>query len=414
MSIGITYEAPETDEMGIRFTAREKDIELTYVPFRKVSASITNDGYSFRTKGKDYTPEIRDIRVILNRIQSKNRRLYAGSMFEAFGKHVVNSSFVEYLCFSKLRTLLQFWKAGIRVPRTVYVPCDAHDDVSGGSQTLDNKEDIADLIQGTIKDGPVVLKPDAGTHGRKVRLAKDRDELARLVDETEPSILNPVGVLAQEFVHKWFFDLRIIVAKKCNRTPRCYPTALARAGFKDFRTNTYLGNMVFGVHLPSHILETAVQCGQAIGHDSQTWVLALDAMLNAPRDKLADDASVKAELNKLTESFEAVNKTKRRQERIMDFVAWNHLLEAAYQDYVSNDAYENVRGIIEETIKSSDHSILFHEANACPEFWEQTRLIAGINVAEPLLECAESVIDHPNQSDDVQPKEACHLRTSHS
>ena len=413
MSIGITYEAPETDEMGIRFTAREKGIELTYVPFRKVSASITNDGYSLRTKGKDYAPEIRDIRVILNRIQSKNRRLYAGSMFEAFGKYVLNPSFVEYLCFSKLRTLLQFWKAGIRVPQTVYVPCDAHDDVSGSLQTLDNKEDIADLIQGAI-DAPVVLKPDAGTHGRNVRLARNRDELARLVDETEPSILNPVGVLAQEFVHKWFFDLRIIVAKKCDQTPRCYPTALARAGFKDFRTNTYLGNMVFGVHLPSHILDTAVQCGQAIGHDSRTWVLALDAMLNAPKDELADDASVKAELNKLTESFEAVNKTKRREERIMDFVAWNRLLEAAYRDYMSNDAYENVKGIIEESIKSSDHSILFHEANACPEFWEQTRLIAGINVAEPLLECAESFIDHPSQWDDVQPSEACHLRTSDS
>ena len=281
-------------------------------------------------------------------------------------------------------------------------------------ETLHNEEDIADLIQCTIKDGPVVLKPDAGTHGRKVRLAKNREELARLVDETEPSILNPVGFIAQEFVQKWFFDLRIIVAKKCNGTPRCYPTALARAGFKDFRTNTYLGNMVFGVCLPSHVLEIAEQCGEAIGHDSQTWVLALDAMLNVAKDKLVDDASVKAELEKLTESFEAVNKTKRKQERIMDFVAWNRLLEAAYHDYVSNDAYENVKDIIEETIERSNHTILFHEANACPEFWEQTRLIAGINVAEPLLECAESVIDHPNRLSDVQPKEACDWRTSRS
>jgi glutathione synthase/RimK-type ligase-like ATP-grasp enzyme len=412
MSIGIIYEAPETDEMGIRLTAKEMGVKLTYVPFRKVSASITNDGYSYRTKGKDYAHIIRDIKVVLNRIQSKNRRLYASSIFEAFGKCVVNPSSVEYLCFSKLRTLLQFWKAGIRIPQTVYVPCDAHDQVSGGPETLHNEEDIADLIQGAIKDGPIVLKPDAGTHGRKVRLAKNREELARLVEETEPSILNPVGFVAQEFVQKWFFDLRIIVAKKCDGIPRCYPTALARAGFKDFRTNTYLGNMVFGVRLPSHILEIAVQCGKAIGHNRQTWVLALDAMLNATKDKLVDDASVKTELEKLTESFGAVNKTKRKQERIMDFVAWNRLLEAAYRDYTSNDAYENVKDIIEESIERSNHTILFHEANACPEFWEQTRLIAGINLAEPLLECAESVIGHPNQSSDVQPIEACDFRTS--
>jgi glutathione synthase/RimK-type ligase-like ATP-grasp enzyme len=382
--------------MGIRLTAKEMGIELTYVPFRKVSASITNDGYSFRSKGKDYADIIRDIKVVLNRIQSKNRRLYASSILEAFGKYVINPSSVEYLCFSKLRTLLQFWKAGIRIPRTVYVPCDAHDHLSGGPQTLHNEEDIADLIQDTIKDGPIVLKPDAGTHGRNVRLAKNREELTRLVGETEPSILNPVGFIAQEFVQKWFFDLRIIVAKNCDGTPHCYPTGLARAGFKDFRTNTYLGNMVFGVQLPSHVLEVAVQCGDAIGHDREAWVLALDAMLNAAKDKFVDDAYVKAELEKLTESFEAVKRTKRKQDRIMDFAAWNRVLEAAYRDYVSKGAYENVKEIIEESIERSNDSILFHEANACPEFWEQTRLIAGINVAEPLLECAESVIDHPS------------------
>jgi len=397
MSIAITYEAPETDEMGIRLTAKEMGIELTHIPFRKVSASITNEGYSFRTKGKDYTDIIRDTKVVLNRTQSKNRRLYAASILEAFGKYVINTSSVEHVCFSKLRTLLRFWKAGIRIPQTVYVPCDAHDHISGRGDIIHNEEDIADLIQGTISDGPIVIKPDAGTHGRMVRLAKNREELTRLVDQTEPSTLNPVGLIAQEFVPKWFFDLRIIVAKKCQGTPRCYPTALARAGFKDFRTNTYLGNMVFGVRLPSHVLEVAVQCGQAIAQDREAWVLALDAMLNAAKDKFVDDEHIKAELEKLTEPFEAVKRIKRKQERIMDFSTWNRLLEAAYHDYMSVGPYENVKEVIEESIKRSNNSILFHEANACPEFWEQTRLVAGINVAEPLLECAESIMDH--QSD---------------
>ena len=232
-----------------------------------------------------------------------------------------------------------------------------------------------------------------------VRLAKNREELTRLVDETEPSTLNPVGLIAQEFVPKWFFDLRIIVAKKCQGTPCCYATALARAGFKDFRTNTYLGNMVFGVRLPSHVLEVAVQCGQAIAQDREAWVLALDAMLNAAKDKFVDDEHIKAELEKLTEPFEAVKRIKRKQERIMDFAKWNGLLEAAYHDYVSVGPYENVKEVIEESIKRSNNSILFHEANACPEFWEQTRLVAGINVAEPLLECAESIMDHQSDCD---------------
>jgi hypothetical protein len=36
--------------------------------------------------------------------------------------------------------------------------------------------------------------------------------------------------------------------------------------------------------------------------------------------------------------------------------------------------------------------VVFHEANSCPEFWEHTRLIAGINVAVPLLKGAQSLI----------------------
>ena len=40
-----------------------------------------------------------------------------------------------------------------------------------------------------------------------------------------------------------------------------------------------------------------------------------------------------------------------------------------------------------------ENNIVFHEANSCPDFWEQTRLATGINLAEHLLSCAESLID---------------------
>jgi len=96
----------------------------------------------------------------------------------------------------------------------------------------------------------------------------------------------------------------------------------------------------------------------------------------------------------LKKSFEAVKRIKRKKDRIMNFAAWNRDLEAAYGNYTTVDAYEKVKEIIQESIRRSNNSILFHEANACPEFWEQTRPIAGINVAEPLLECAQSIIDH--------------------
>jgi hypothetical protein len=53
----------------------------------------------------------------------------------------------------------------------------------------------------------------------------------------------------------------------------------------------------------------------------------------------------------------------------------------------------NIKDIIEDSMEKNKENIMFHEANACPEFWEQTRLAAGINLAKPLLKGAQSIID---------------------
>lgn len=68
-------------------------------------------------------------------------------------------------------------------------------------------------------------------------------------------------------------------------------------------------------------------------------------------------------------------------------------MEEVFQDYKNSEAYGNVKRIIEESVERNKHNVVFHEANSCPEFWEQTRNIAEINVAVPLLRCAQSVID---------------------
>jgi hypothetical protein len=59
---------------------------------------------------------------------------------------------------------------------------------------------------------------------------------------------------------------------------------------------------------------------------------------------------------------------------------------------MSTEPYVKIKGVIEESVEKNKHAIVFHEANSCPEFWEQTRLIAGINVAIPLIKCAQSLI----------------------
>jgi glutathione synthase/RimK-type ligase-like ATP-grasp enzyme len=392
MSIALLYERSETDELGIKQTADQLGIELKFIPFRKIALSFCKDNYSLRTKGKDYTDTIKNVAVVLNRAQGKNRRLFASHIMETFGKKTINPSSIEFECYSKLRTLLHFWAWGVPIPKTVYVPCDPVDTTKDGRQ-IHNEADIADLLQDEIAfDQGIVVKPDAGTHGKGIVLAKNREELIANIQTIKPSITNPVGVLAQELVQKWFYDLRIIVYKEKGRNPVCHPSALARGGFKDFRTNTYLGNLVFDAVLPIHLKELAVKCGKALSKDHEAYVFALDAMIAVGNNKNMDDETLKTELDKAAMAFEPVKKIKTDDSKLKDFQKWNDHLEAAFQDYRKSEPYHKIKGIIEESVEKNKNSVVFHEANSCPEFWEHTRLTAGINVAVPLLKGAQSLI----------------------
>ena len=100
------YDRSETDELGIRLTADEMGVELDYLPFHKVAVGFDADGFSYRTLGRDHSDKLSDIRVVLNRTQSKGRRMFAADIFEAMGARVLNPLTVELACKSKIRTLL--------------------------------------------------------------------------------------------------------------------------------------------------------------------------------------------------------------------------------------------------------------------------------------------------------------------
>jgi glutathione synthase/RimK-type ligase-like ATP-grasp enzyme len=390
MSIAILYERAGTDEMGIQLTAQKLGIDLIHIPFRKVSFLIGNSGYHIRSKGKDHSETLNTVSVILNRAQSKNRRMFAASILEALGKNVINPQHVEYTCASKLRTLLHFWKEKVRIPETVYVPCDPKESTEDGHE-ISNENEIADLIQQELGNKTIVVKPDAGSHGKMIQSATKRQELLKILGQIQPSIINPIGVFAQEMIQKWFFDLRIIVAKEKGKTPQCYPTAMARTGLKDFRTNTYLGNMVFGVKLPSKIREASVKGAESIGKNCEAWVLALDAMIDFGEEKIIDENMI-SEFRKLTPLFNEIQKARSEKINKENFVSWNKKFEETFQKYKASRAYEKIKEVIEESINNMKNRIVFHEANSCPDFWEYTRLAAGINLAEKLLLCAQSVM----------------------
>jgi len=394
MSIALLYERSENDENGIKLTAKELGIDLTFIPFRKIALSISNEGFSAKTKGKDYSQTFQNTAVVLNRAQSKNRRLQASYIMEQLGKKTLNSSNIEFICYSKLRTLLKLHKKGIPIPKTVFVPCDSTDTMKNGRE-IQNQKDIADLFEQEIPISKgIVIKADAGTHGKMIMLSQNREELETNIKEIKPTIINPIGVIAQELVQKWFYDLRIIVSKEKGKQPVCYPQAMARAGFKDFRTNTFLGNLVFDAKLPLSIQELAIKCGKTLGTGAEAWIFALDAMVNVGENKSVNDVLLKEELDKAANAFLKVQKVKVDETRLTDFQTWTKRLEKSFEIYKNSPPYQNIKDIIEESVEKNKNAIVFHESNSCPEFWENTRLATGLNVAIPLLKGAKSLIDH--------------------
>jgi hypothetical protein len=136
-----------------------------------------------------------------------------------------------------------------------------------------------------------------------------------------------------------------------------------------------------------------VKCGKTLGEGSDAWIFALDAMVNVKENKNADDVYLKSELDKAAQAFGPVQKVKADETRLTDFKTWTGKLEKAFMGYKSTESYENIKNIIEESVEKNKSALVFHESNSCPEFWENTRLATGLNVAVPLLKSAQSLID---------------------
>ncbi|MCK4815299.1 hypothetical protein KA005_05980, partial [bacterium] len=302
-----------------------------------------------------------------------------------------NSQSIENYCHSKMRTLLAFARAGIKIPKTVYVSANVQESIAGGPEQ-DNIELICNLLEQELADN-IVIKPDAGTHGRGVRLARDRESLHSILRSVRPEITNPSGIVAQEFVKKWFYDLRILVFKKKGESPRCHADALARCSIKDFRTNTYLGNMVCRARLPKIVRKNAEICAGILGENHDAWVIALDAMPSIPREMRVDELQLQHSFDGLKEPFAKVTRVKRMRNKKSKFVDYTNAISDAYESYMDTESYKYLELVVNETLSRCAENVYFHEGSACPEFWEQTRVVAGINVAEDLLQCSQSLID---------------------
>ena len=390
--IVLLFDRSEPDELGIRLTASDMGVDLGYLPFYKIAVGFGENGLSYKSLGKDYTGALGETQVVINRTQSKNRRIFAASILDALGKKVINTYDVENICSSKVRTLLKLFYNGVKIPETIYIPSNVQEPIPQGG-VMNNIVTVSMLIQDRLDSGKIVVKPDGGTHGRGIGLAESENGLKELLKKVTPSIINPSGVLAQEYVPKWFYDLRIIVTKQKNSPVYCAPIAMARAGFGDFRTNTYLGNKIFHVELPSTIIKAARAGGEALLDGSDAGVLAFDAMPFFREKYEVNEEAIKSAFTKLDDTFGGIQSVKGDPMKKRNFRNYSEKLEAAYGVYTSTEEYHIVQGVIQDSLNWAQDSVVLHECNACPEFWEQTRVISGINVAEYLLNGALSLLE---------------------
>jgi ribosomal protein S6--L-glutamate ligase len=386
--IAILYDRSDTDEQGIKYRANQLGIDLAFLPFHKISIGIKKQKIIYKSLKKDLNETLKNTKVVINRTQSKQRRIHAATILESFEKKVLNTLRLEYYCKSKIRTLLEFWKKGVKIPDTIYLPCNVHENrIGGGFQ--DNSKTIISLLNKELGES-MVIKSDEGTHGKGIYLANSNVSLQEALNRMKPSVINPAGVVAQELVNKWFYDLRIIVEKRNNGIPFCHSTSMARGGFKDFRTNTYLGNMIFRVELPEEVKKEAVKCGEAIGIGSKSWIIALDAMPSFQEDEEYVDDKIKNSFKVLEPHFENVQIAKLMKYK--SFQEYTQKVENAFESYMATEPYAEIQSVITDTLHKSKNTVLFHEANACPDFWENTRIVGGVDIATSILRCAESLI----------------------
>jgi hypothetical protein len=152
--------------------------------------------------------------------------------------------------------------------------------------------------------------------------------------------------------------------------------------------------LVFDAKLPLSIQELSVECGKTLGNGDEAWIFALDAMVNVGENKSVDDVLLKEELDKAAHAFLNVQKVRIDETRFTNFQIWTKKLEKTFEMYKKSPAYQNIKDIIEASVEKNKNALVFHESNSCPEFWENTRLATGLNVAIPLIKGAMSLIDN--------------------
>ena len=145
--------------------------------------------------------------------------------------------------------------------------------------------------------------------------------------------------------------------------------------------------------LPESVRQASEACAEVLAGGSDVYLLSLDAMPNIPEELMEDEAALRDSFVELERPFEDVNHVKSMNDKRRRLNEYTDAIHRAYMSYMDTDAYKHIERVVNKTLAATAENVVFHEANACPDFLEQTRIVAGLNLAVDFLECAQSAWD---------------------
>ncbi len=245
--------------------------------------------------------EIHDVDVIIPRIAPMLTRYGSAIVrqFEMQNVPTTTSSIAIVRSRDKLRSLQLLAKAGVGIPKTVFV-----------RETADF-EDVLEQVGGA----PVIIKVARGTHGNGVVLAETRKSALAVM---QAFFVEEVSFLVQEFVAESAgVDIRAFVVNG-----KVVASMLRQSLDDDFRSNTHQGGEGIPVKLTDEERKTAQKAARAMGLSiagvdmmrSERGPLVLE--VNSSPGFLIEKVTSHNVADKIIDYAELVAKSGRRKDKV--------------------------------------------------------------------------------------------------
>ncbi|MCD6444839.1 ATP-grasp domain-containing protein [Candidatus Bathyarchaeota archaeon] len=369
-SAALLYDRLTIDEAELLVTASRRGLEFKRIFTKNPSSLVTED--------------VEDVKVVVNRCESKHRALEAAKRVEELGRVVINSYRVESLCSDKIKTIRVLEGKGVKVPKSLFKSFPKDDSSI--------EEWITEVVEEAESElgYPLVFKPTHGSWGRGVLKVGDRETLVEVLGRnSRPTQINPEGVFLQEYVEKPGFDLRILVYKEGSSSGLLCCIARVSRSPEEFRTNTHLGGLPVGVDLnayPRHRMEILRALDAIMGHEDY-GIVALDAM---PSIEGRDWSSIYKLAAECISVYDEIRRFVHKN-RFRRYVNWKTEMEEMFRKLKELDTYKKLSRFIDELLADCDLKI--HEANSRFDYAFNTRNATGVNPADKYVDICFKILE---------------------